>query len=275
MRSTRRRGRRGRRGIGRSIGLGIGLGFPQAATAAACAAVMAVTSACAAQQSQPDIAELRATATGYDAESKRSAEETRLRGLLDRLNRVEGLHHAYTRFTDHCTGPSKGNFKDPPSVDLVSCSMGVHAVYGVEGDVTDVLRRIDAAGVTPWQPNLNGPGSASGGTLDYALEYHRLRGVFPDGLLMPAPSLVSEDRGLVIAWDYPPLPDHPAASAQVEGEDPPACPPAGPVHSRCRIDPQQPDSVPAVRARYGTVLSVRIGRPGSTPYFTVPRPRAR
>ncbi|MEU2389620.1 hypothetical protein [Streptomyces sp. NPDC007369] len=238
---------------------------------AAAAAMIMVSGGCAQHRPQTGTAELRAVATGHDAESRRNAEEARLRGLLERLARVEGLHHAYTGLKDDCAGPSEGNFKDPPSVDLVSCSMSVNAVYGVEGDVTDVLKRIHAAGVTPWQPNVNGPGSASGGTLDYALEYHRLRGVFPDGTLMPAPSLVSEDRGLEITWDRPPLPDHPAASGQVEGNDVPACPPAGPLYSRCRIDPPQPDPVPAVRARYGTVLNVAIGSAGRTPYFTVPR----
>ncbi|MFD7630126.1 hypothetical protein ACFV7Q_29575 [Streptomyces sp. NPDC059851] len=240
----------------------------------AAAAAMVVVGACS-PQPQPSIAELRAMATDGDAESKRNAEETRLRGLLDRLDRVEGLHHAYTEFKDGCTGPAKGNFKEPAGVDLLTCEMGLSAVYGVEGEVTDVLQRIGAADVTTWQPDLNGPGSASGGTLAYALEYHRMRGVFPDGTWMPAPSLVSEDRGLVITWDYPPLPAHPAASSQVEGAQVPTCPPAGPVHSRCRIDPPRPDPVPAVRARYGTVLKVVIGRPGSLPYYTVPRSPAR
>ncbi|MFJ3723894.1 hypothetical protein ACIPYQ_15140 [Streptomyces sp. NPDC090045] len=46
----------------------------------------------------------------------------------------------------------------------MSCSMSAEAAYGVEGDITEVLRRIGASGITTWTANVNAPGSASSGS---------------------------------------------------------------------------------------------------------------
>ncbi|MFD8970789.1 hypothetical protein ACFV0C_38435 [Streptomyces sp. NPDC059568] len=213
-------------------------------------------------------------ATTDDARLKRDSEEGRIRALLARLGHVKGLWHGYTVYEDVCTGPKTGNFLEPASGPLMACSMSVSAVFGVEGEVTEVLRRIEAAAIVRWKSNVNGPGSAPAGSLDYALEYHRLRGVFPDGLLMPAPYLESENGAVTISWDYPGLPGSPPAASQVGGKEAPVCPPESPIYSLCHIDPLRPQAVPEIRARYGTVLKVEI-RPaidGGT-YLTVPRPR--
>ncbi|MFD7322095.1 hypothetical protein ACFV9D_13585 [Streptomyces sp. NPDC059875] len=237
-----------------------------------------MTSACA---RPPDDAELRAAATADGTRQIRESKERGVRELLARLAEVEGLRPGYTVFQDVCAGAPDGNLLEPATGPLMTCSMSLTAVFGVEGDVTEVLRRIDAARVVRWQPNVNGPGSASGGTLQNALEYHRQRGVFPDGRLMPAPHLESEDGTVTITWDHPTLPGHPPASSRVGSHGragggrrtAPTCPPESPVYSRCRIDPERPQSVPAIRARYGTVLEVEIDPDGQLGYFEVPRPR--
>lgn len=157
----------------------------------------------------------------------------------------------------------------------MTCSMSVSTIFGVEGDVTDVLRRIDDAGITQWTPDVNGPGSPSSGTLEYALQYHRLGGVFPDGLLMPAPFLASENKAIGIGWDHPPRPGERAESGQVQTVGSSVCPPDAAVYSRCLTSPERPDTIAALRARYGAVLTVTVGpAAGGGTYFTVPRPKA-
>ncbi|MEU0070743.1 hypothetical protein ABZ027_14560 [Streptomyces sp. NPDC006332] len=216
--------------------------------------------------------ELRAKAQGADAQRKRHAEEAHIRELLAPFSHVEGLHPGYAMFEDRCDEAAEGNIFEPATGPLLTCSMSGHAVFGVEGEVADVLRRIDAAHIAKWQPDINGPGSASGGSMDYALMYQRMRGVEPDGQLMPAPYLESVNEDVKITWDTvsngttPPL-------YQVEGKETPACPPKSLLYSRCDITPQRPEAVPSIRARYGTVLQVDIQPPlsGGT-YFEVPRP---
>ncbi|WEB45125.1 hypothetical protein MOV08_41415 [Streptomyces yunnanensis] len=108
--------------------------------------------------------------------------------------------------------------------------------------------------------------------MNYALDYHRHRGRYPEGGPMPAPTL--EAPGLRIDWDRPdaPLPNR--------VEEPAPCPPAGSggIYRRCSItpeDPMTPMAVATARARYGTVMTFSVGGYGSSAYkyFTVPRPK--
>ncbi|MCX5001371.1 hypothetical protein OHB05_01835 [Streptomyces sp. NBC_00638] len=222
----------------------------------------------------PADSEVRAKALGAEAQRKRAAEEAHIRGLLAPFSHVEGMHPGFVIFEDRCAEADEGNLFEPATGPLLTCSMSGRAVFGVEGGVTDVLRHIDAAHIAHWQPNVNGPGSASGGSIEYALMYQRMRGVETDGRLMPAPYLESEDEEVTITWDTashgttPPL-------HQVEGEETPACPPEGVAYSRCDITPQHPEAVPSIRARYGTVLQVDV-RPALSDgiYFEVPRPQS-
>ncbi|MDX3538871.1 hypothetical protein PV721_31950 [Streptomyces sp. MB09-01] len=227
----------------RDLGVGV--------LAVAGAVMVAVTSGCS---TLPDADELRAMATTDGAQLKRDSEEAHIRALIERFNQVEGLQHGYTVLTDGCTGPSDGGFKKQATVHLMTCSMNVSAVFGVEGDVLDVLRRIEDAGITQWAPHVNGPGSASSGTLDYAWQYHRLGGVFPDGQLMPSPFLASENNAVGVGWDHPPRPGEPAESGQLAEDGALVCPPDSPIYSRCLTRPERPDTVTALRARYGAVL---------------------
>lgn len=233
----------------------------------------ALTGGCSAL---PDDGELRAMATTADAQHKRDAEEVRLRTLLGRFDGIEGLRPGFTAVSDVCTGPSDGGWKKEATAHLMSCSMTADAVYGVEGDITAVLRRIGASGITTWSANINGPGSASGGSLDYALMYHRHQGVFPQesgesgGLPMPTPYLKSETGDLSVGWDYPPRPGDPPQSAQVANDSP--CRADIIPYSRCATDPGRPPSIADLRARYGTVLRVSAGFRGYGAYLTVPRP---
>ncbi|MFF4448327.1 hypothetical protein [Streptomyces sp. NPDC001502] len=230
----------------------------------------ALTSGCSAL---PDDGELRAMATTAGAQEKRDAEEARLRALLGRFDGIEGLRPGFTAVSDVCTRPSDGGFKKEATVHLMSCSMSAEAVYGVEGDITEVLRRIGTSGITTWSANINGPGSASGGSLDYALMYQQQKGVYPQesgGLLMPAPSLQSETGDLSVGWDFPPLPGHPPQSGQIAEN--PSCRADFIPYSRCATDPARPPAVADLRAWYGTVLTVATGSGSYRPYLTVPRP---
>ncbi|MGW3328236.1 hypothetical protein [Streptomyces virginiae] len=221
----------------------------------------------------PDDGELRAMATTAGAQQKRDAEEVRLRALLSRFDGIEGLHPGYTAVSDVCTGPSDGGFKKEATVHLMSCSMSAEAVYGVGGDITEVLRRIGGSDITTWTANVNGPGSASSGSLDYALMYHRQQGVFPQesgGLPMPAPYLKSETGDLSVGWDYPPLPGDLPQSAQVADDH--SCRADIIPFSRCVSDPGRPPSIADLRARYGTVLRVSTDSGIYRPYLIVPRP---
>ncbi|WP_405833767.1 MULTISPECIES: hypothetical protein [unclassified Streptomyces] len=252
--------------MGARRGLGAGV------VAVAGAVMVAMTSGCS---TLPDADELRAMATTDGAQLKRDSAEARIRALSERFDQVEGLRYGYTVLEDECTGPSDGGFKKQATVHLMTCSMSVSTIFGVEGDVTDVLRRIDDAGITQWTPDVNGPGSPSSGTLEYALQYHRLGGVFPDGLLMPAPFLASENKAIGIGWDHPPRPGERAESGQVQTVGSSVCPPDAAVYSRCLTSPERPDTIAALRARYGAVLTVTVGpAAGGGTYFTVPRPKA-
>lgn len=136
-----------------------------------------------------------------------------------------------------------------------------------------VLQRIDAAHIVEWQPNINGPGSATGGSMDHALMYERMRGVGPDAEPMSVPYLESVNQDVKITWDTAPRGTTPPQH-QVEGKGTPACPPESFVYSRCDIAPQRPEAVPSIRVRYGTVLRVDVRPPVSGGiYFEVPRPR--
>ncbi|MFD5415578.1 hypothetical protein [Streptomyces nojiriensis] len=182
-------------------------------------------------------------ATTDGARLKRDSEEARIRALLERFDEVEGLRYGFTMLEDECTGPSDGGLKEQATVHLMTCSMSMGRVFGVEGDVTDVLLRIDDAAITQWIPNGNAPGYPSAGTLEHALQYHRL-GVFPDGRLMTNPYLNSDIGGVSIVWDYPPLPGDPG---QVQAMDASTCLPAAPIYrgasfARSSLTPSQPSA---------------------------------
>jgi hypothetical protein len=229
-------------------------------------ALVAPTAACSSGLSE---GELRQQAVSPAAASRRAAEERKARGLVERLSAVEGLDHVLTRFTDTCARPPEGSLlEDDASPHALVCDIRADAYFGVRGDITDVLRRIGAAGLAEWGPRDGGgremPDAA--GTVTYALAYHRAHGRFEDGSLMPGPAL--QGPGLRIDWDRRglPLPNR--------IEEPADCPPrTGVIHERCSITPKTPAAVAAARAHHGTVLALHAGGPGATwhEYFTVPR----
>ncbi|EOT02569.1 hypothetical protein [Streptomyces noursei] len=193
-----------------------------------------------------------------------------MRTLIERLSTVEGLEHVLTRFTDSCARPYNGSiFENNRSPYHLTCSMQAVAYFGVRGDITDVLPRIRAAHIANWGPQVSEGVDLphAGGTVTYALTYHREGGRCPDGRLMSAPTL--EAPGLRIDWDrlHMPLPNR--------VEEPAACLPveSGCIYRRCSTVPDAPMSVAAARTRYGTILTFTLGGWGSTAYhyFTVPR----
>ncbi|MGV9497394.1 hypothetical protein ACWDQ0_03895 [Streptomyces sp. NPDC003642] len=229
-------------------------------------ALVALTAACS---SGPSEEELRREATSPAAASRRAAEERNARGLVERLSAVEGLEHVLTRFTDTCARPPEDSLlEQDASPHALVCDIRADAYFGVRGDITDVLRRIRAAGLAEWGPR-DGTGREmpnAAGTVTYALAYHRAHGRFKDGSLMPGPAL--EAPGLRIDWDRDrlPLPNR--------IEEPAPCPPRkGVIHERCSITPKPSTTVSAARARHGTVLTLNLDGPGATwhEYFTVPR----
>ncbi|MHA5053322.1 hypothetical protein [Streptomyces sp. SD15] len=231
--------------------------------------IFALVGLSAACSSEPSETELRTQATSPAAESRRAAEEQKMRSLIEQLTAVEGLEHVLTRFTDSCARFSNGSiFENNRSPHTLECGMRADAYFGVQGDITDTLPRIRAADIATWGPQ-DGEGrdlSYAAGTVTYALDYHRDRGRFSDGTLMPAPTL--EAPGLRIDWDRPDLP------LPNRVEEPAPCPPEGAgIYLRCSTAPESPMSVAAARARYGTVLTLSLGGSGSSAYdyFTVPR----
>jgi hypothetical protein len=230
-------------------------------------ALVGLTAACS---REPADKELRTQATSSEAESRRAREEQKMRALIARLTAVEGLEHLLTRSIDSCHGPQDGSiFENNRSPYALTCSMRADAYFGVRGEITGVLSRIRAASIATWGPQ-DGEGRDmpyAGGTVTYALDYHRARGKFQDGTLMPAPTL--EASGLRLDWDRPdpPLPNR--------IEEPAPCPETGSavIYWRCSIAPEDPMTVAAARARYDTVLTLSLGLWDSSAYnyFTVPR----
>ncbi|MFI1437029.1 hypothetical protein [Streptomyces lydicus] len=229
--------------------------------------LIGLTKACS---REPSERKLRAQATSPGAESRRAAEERQMQALIQRLSAVEGLEHILTRFVDSCARPYNGSiFENMRSPYVLTCSMRAVACFGVRGDMSEVLPRIRAAGIAAWGPHDNEgrelPHAA--GTVTYALSYHSARGRYPDGSLMSAPMLTAP--GLRIDWGRADLP------LPHRIEEPAPCPPDGSgIYQRCSTVPEAPMSVPAARARYGTVLSFSLSSsPASSTnhYFTVPR----
>lgn len=229
-------------------------------------ALVGLTTACSREPSEK---ELRKQATSPAAQARRAVEEKKMRALIKHLTAVEGLEHVLTRFSDSCGRPYDGSiFENHQSPNALRCDMRAVAYFGVRGDITDVLPRIRAARIQPWGPQEKGRDMPyAGGTVSYALDYHRHHGRYKDGSLMPAPTL--EAPGLDIDWDRPdmPLPNL--------VEEPIACPPAGSggIYERCSTTPKAPMSVAAARSRYGTLLTFSLGGYASSgdSYFTVPR----
>ncbi|MFD9000734.1 hypothetical protein ACFV0T_07100 [Streptomyces sp. NPDC059582] len=229
-------------------------------------ALVGLTTACS---REPSDKELRKQATSPAAESRRSVEERKMRALIERLTAVEGLEHVLTRFEDSCVRPYNGSiFENHESPHSLECDMQAVAYFGVRGDLTDVLRRIRAADIAAWGPHddegRDMPHAA--GTVTYAIGYQRDHGRYPDGRLMPAPTL--EAPGLRIDWDRPHLPLPNLV------EEPALCPPAGSgIYQRCSTAPENPISVATTRVRYGTVLTLSLGGWDSSAdnYFTVTR----
>jgi hypothetical protein len=218
---------------------------------------------------EPSEKKLRRQATSPVAESRRAVEEQNMLALIERLTRVEGLEHVLTRLTDSCARPYNGSiFENNRSPYVLTCGVRAVAYFGVRGDITDVLPQIRAAGLACWGLQ-DGEGRHlphASGTVTYALNYHRRRGRYPDGTLMPAPTLAAP--GLQIDWDRPDLP------LPNRVEEPGPCPPAGIwIYQRCSTVPEASMSLATARARYGTVLTFSLGGRSSSAYdyFTVPR----
>ncbi|MFD3612192.1 hypothetical protein ACFWXA_29820 [Streptomyces atroolivaceus] len=230
-------------------------------------ALVGLTAACS---RDPEDKELRTQATSSEAESRRVREEQKMRALIARLTAVEGLEHVLTRHIDYCQGPQNGSlFENNRSPYVLKCSMRADAYFGVRGEITEVMSRIRAAGIATWGPQ-DGEGRDmpyAAGTVTYALEYHRARGKYQDGTLMPGPAL--EAPGLRLDWDRPDLP------LLNRIEEPAPCPKAGSevIYRRCSITPEDPMTVAVARTRYATVLTLSLGLWGSSAdnYFTVLR----
>jgi hypothetical protein len=219
---------------------------------------------------EPTDKELRTQATSPETESRRAAEEQKMRALIARLTAVEGLEHLLTRSIDSCQRPANGSmFENNQSPYALTCSTRADAYFGVRGEITGVLSRIRAAGIATWgsQDSEGRDMPYAAGTVTYALDYHRGRGKYQDGTLMPAPAL--EAPGLRLDWDRPDLP----LPHQVE--EPLPCPETGSavIYARCSVAPEGPMTVTAARARYGTVLTLSLGLWESSAYnyFTVAR----
>ncbi|MFD7868168.1 hypothetical protein [Streptomyces sp. NPDC059783] len=229
-------------------------------------ALVGLTAACS---HEPADKELRTQATSSEAESRRVREEQKMHALIARLAAVEGLEHLHTHLFDSCHGRQNDSiFEDDESPYALTCSMWADAYFGARGEITGVLSRIRAAGVAAWGPQDDEGRDLpyAAGTVTYALDYHRARGKFRDGTLMPGPAL--EAPGLRLDWDRPDLPLPNLI------EEPAPCPETGSViYWRCSITPEDPMTVAAARTRYDTVLTLSLGHYASSAYnyFTVPR----
>ncbi|WP_257584177.1 hypothetical protein [Streptomyces sp. TLI_146] len=182
-----------------------------------------------------------------------------MRAVIGRLTAVEGLEHVLTRFRDSCARPTKHSvFENNPSRNVLECSMDADVYFGVRADLTDVLARIGAARIAPWEPQADQ-------AIAYALDYQRAHGRNPDGTLMSAPLL--QAPGIEIAWDQPdPLPH--------QIKEPLPCFPAtaSTIYERCSINPHTPLSLATARARYGTLLALHLASSNYLGYyFNVPR----
>ncbi|MFD9487613.1 hypothetical protein ACFWBX_27325 [Streptomyces sp. NPDC059991] len=207
---------------------------------------------------EPAARELRAQATSPQAASRRTAEEQGMRTVIARLMAVEGLEHVLTRFRDSCARPTKHSvFENNPPRNALECRMDADVYFGAQADITDVVTRIGAARIAPWEPQADQ-------AIAYALDYQRAHGRHPDGTLMSAPRL--EAPGVRIEWDQPvPL------SQRVE-EPLPCFVVKDAIYERCSITPHTPMSVATARSRYGRVLALHLtssAYPGY--YFAVPR----
>jgi hypothetical protein len=219
----------------------------------------------------PSDEELRARATAHAVESRRAAEERQMDTLVGRLSAVRGLEHVLTRLVDTCARPDDGSLLEPNrSPDTLECDMRTEAYFGVRAPMSDLLPRVRAAHVANWGSDATGDEGTSGaaGSVAYALVYQRDQGRYGDGTLMPGPAL--QAPGARIDWDRPdaPLPNLVAG--------PVACPAAGSmIYRRCLTSPASASlpAVTAARARYGTVLVLRLGGWDSSAddYFTMPR----
>ncbi|CAM5584547.1 hypothetical protein BOQ63_002365 (plasmid) [Streptomyces viridifaciens] len=191
------------------------------------------------------------------------AEEARIRDLIDRLGRVEGLEPVVTLLEDTCERGSQ-NLLEPGTQVVLNCKMHATADFGVRGDITSVLPGIRAAGLTRWGPvdEKGQDGPYATGTVRYALEYQRTRGHYPDGRPMPSPRLTAD--GLAIDWDRLDLP----LVNRIEEPAPCLSPSGGGTYHRCAQVPEGAGKGAEARARYGTVLELTVdGRD----YFTVKR----
>ncbi|MFE6973971.1 hypothetical protein [Streptomyces sp. NPDC057682] len=116
-------------------------------------------------------------------------------------------------------------------------------------------------------PRSYGRCKLAGGTVTYALKYHRARGKYPDGTLMPGPALKAP--GLRLDWDRPDLPlpsrvEEPAPRPETGSEV---------IYWRCSITPEDRMTVAVARTRHATVLTLSPGLWNSSAdnYFTVLR----
>lgn len=79
-----------------------------------------------------------------------------MRTVIARLTAVQGLEHVLTRFRDSCARPTKHSvFENNPSPNVLECRMDADVYLGVHADITDVLARIGAARIAPWEPQAD------------------------------------------------------------------------------------------------------------------------
>ncbi|MFJ5829420.1 hypothetical protein [Streptomyces sp. NPDC093089] len=230
-------------------------------------ALLGVATACSVA---PSDQELRSRTTLPATEQLRSAEERKIRELIERMGAVEGLELVRAHVTDSCVRSGEGSVFDsgrPPYV--LTCSMRAVAYFGVRGSVAEALPRIREADIAVWGPQ-DGKGRDvphAAGTITYALDYLRHGGRTSDGSKLPSPVL--DGPGIDLDWERP---DDPL-SVLVTAESPTPCPPASEIYRRCWVMPDSPMSMATARSRNRTFLTVTVGGPESTAYdyFTVRR----
>ncbi|MFJ9776780.1 hypothetical protein ACIRVF_37045 [Kitasatospora sp. NPDC101157] len=156
----------------------------------------------ASRRIRPTDRRLRALADSLPARAARQAERERIERTVAALAAVEGVEHLLTRISDHCDRPESFDIHAPGPEGRLAlvCRMTASAYFATREDITDLLPRIEAAGLADW----GSPGNRTG-TPAYALRWHGAEAaddgwrLSPEGRRMQAPDLSSP--GAVLHWD--------------------------------------------------------------------------